>query len=258
MFLHIRSNLKQSTIGTGGNERMNTRLFLISLILLAAGLLAACASVAAPTEAMVEKEAESMPEADEMMKATPTEAMMDKQTLPASEEAVDAMSSTPSPEAMDGQGGNMELPAWFAANLSDVRSGENFTINDLAGKVILVETMAIWCPTCQRQQMQVSELHALLGERDDFTSIGLGIDPNENAEQLKAYIESNGFDWRYAIAPIDVSREIAQLYGDQFVNPPSAPMLIIDRHGGAHPLPFGVKDAQSLMEALIPILNEEM
>jgi cytochrome oxidase Cu insertion factor (SCO1/SenC/PrrC family) len=256
---------------------MNTRLFLINLILLAAGLLAACASVAAPTEVMVEKEVESMPEADEMMKATPTEAMMDKatpdtmmdketptammdkETPPAmTEEAMDAMSSTPSPEAMDEQGAMMEMPAWFAANLSDVRSGENFTINDLAGKVILVESMAIWCPTCLRQQMQVSELHTLLGERDDFASVGLGIDPNENAEQLKAYIESNGFDWRYAIAPVDVSREIAQLYGDQFVNPPSAPMLIIDRHGGAHPLPFGVKDAQSLMEALEPFLNEEM
>ncbi|MCK7526838.1 MAG: hypothetical protein MZV64_59190 [Ignavibacteriales bacterium] len=37
--------------------------------------------------------------------------------------------------------------------------------------------------------------------------------------------------------PADVSREIASLYGDQFLNPPSTPMLIIDRKGVAHPLP---------------------
>ena len=250
---------------------MKTRMSLISLILLAAGLLSACASNAAPKEVMIDKVAETLLKetpADAMMKETPTDgmmkespsaAMMNKVTPTAMmEKSTEAMSTTETPEAMMDEDMTMAAPAWFAATLSDVRSGESFTISDLAGKVVLVETMAIWCPTCLRQQKQVSELHSLLGERADFASIGLGIDPNENAEQLKAYIESNGFDWRYAIAPVEVSREISQLYGDQFINPPSAPMLIIDRHGNAHPLPFGVKDTQSLMETLEPFLNEEM
>ena len=56
----------------------------------------------------------------------------------------------------------------------------------------------------------------------------------------------------------EVSREIAQLYGDLFLNPPSTPMLIVDRKGGAHPLPFGIKSAESLQEALAPFLNEGM
>ncbi len=52
--------------------------------------------------------------------------------------------------------------------------------------------------------------------------------------------------WIYAIAPAEVSREISSLYGDQFLNPPSTPMLLIDRHGNVHPLPFGLKNAGEL------------
>ncbi|MBK7449448.1 MAG: hypothetical protein IPJ47_08455 [Anaerolineales bacterium] len=62
----------------------------------------------------------------------------------------------------------MEAPAWFGIPLTNVRTNETFTIQDLKGKVVLVETMAVWCPNCLKQQGQVQELHTLLGERDDF------------------------------------------------------------------------------------------
>jgi hypothetical protein len=101
-------------------------------------------------------------------------------------------------------------------------------------------------------------LHGLLGERDDFVSIGLDIDPNEDAASLKTYVESNGFDWLYAVPSADTSREIASLYGDQFLNPPSTPILVIDRHGEAHPLPFGIKSAEDLMQTIQPYLDEGM
>jgi len=152
----------------------------------------------------------------------------------------------------------VDLPAWFGATLVDVRTGQPFTINDLQGKVILVETLATWCSNCLKQQNQVLALHDLLGERDDFVSVGLSIDPNEEASVLMKYVDERGFDWIYAIAPAEVSNEIARLYGDQFLNPPSTPMLIIDSHGEVHLLPFGIKDAQDLLDALQPFLDGEM
>jgi len=75
---------------------------------------------------------------------------------------------------------------------------------------------------------------------------------------MKAYILNNGFNWHYAVAPEHVSREIGNLYGSQFLNPPSTPMLIIDSHGEVHTLPFGIKDADTLLEALQPFLDESM
>ena len=72
------------------------------------------------------------------------------------------------------------------------------------------------------------------------------------------YVERNNFDWLYAVSPAEVTREISNLYGDQFINPPSTPMLIIDRQGQVHVLPFGIKSAQQLLEALQPYLQEGM
>jgi hypothetical protein len=150
---------------------------------------------------------------------------------------------------------DMMVPGWFNAALTEVKTGETFTVSDFKGKVVLVETLAMWCSNCLRQQGQVAALHDLLGNRDDFVSLGIDIDPNENADALKAYVEKNGFDWLYTVAPIEVGREISQLYGSQFLNPPSTPMLIIDRDGNVHTLPFGIKSAEELLAALEPLLG---
>lgn len=195
--------------------------------------------MATPTEDMMMHDTATpdtmMEHPTEEMMATPTEDMM--------------MHGTATPEAM------MEPPAWFQASLTNVNDGSSFTIDDFAGKVVLVETMAVWCPTCKRQQDQISILHREMGMNPDVITISLDIDPNEDAAMLQSYASDNGFDWIYAVAPKDVGREIGNLYGDQFLNPPSTPMLIIDQHGEAHPLPFGVKSADDLMNAIEPYLN---
>ncbi len=149
-------------------------------------------------------------------------------------------------------------PSWFKTSLIDVNTGDSFTVADFKGKIVLVETLAMWCSNCLKQQGQVQSLHDLLGERDDFVSVGIDIDPNENADALKSYTINNGFDWLYTVASAEIAREIGQLYGDQFLNPPSTPMLIIDQEGVVHLLPFGIKSAEELREALKPFLDAEM
>lgn len=147
-------------------------------------------------------------------------------------------------------------PNWHNIELTDVNSGQTFSIADFQGKVVLIETMAVWCPFCTDQQRQTQALHGQLGDLDDLVSLSLDIDPNESADILKAHAERFGFNWRYAVVPPEVAREIGQLYGAQYLNPPATPMLIIDRQGQAHTLPFGLKSAGSLQEALAPFLNE--
>lgn len=213
---------------------------------------------AAPT---VEAMAEEKPTADAMMGEKPTAgAMMDEQ--PTAEATMD---ETPAGDAMVDEQPTadammdmpaVELPAWFSASLMDVNSGQRFTVADHQGKVVLVETLAVWCSNCLKQQKQVQALHEALGQRDDFVSIGLDIDLNESADQLRNHAQRNGFDWVYAVATPDVARAISDLYGVNFLNPPSTPMLIIDRAGQAHPLPFGIKSAADLQAALEPFLSE--
>lgn len=168
----------------------------------------------------------------------------------------DVMEDTGS-DMMEQVESDMMSPNWFSETLINAHTGEPFTIDDFQGNVILVETLAMWCSNCLKQQGEVSKLHQSL-DADNFISIGIDIDPNENTDALKSYIEKNGFSWYYAIAPDHVAREIGQLYGTQFLNPPSTPMLIIDSHGEVHTLPFGIKSSEELLGFLQMYLGENM
>lgn len=196
---------------------------------------------------------DGMSKDDEMMEQEATKEEKSMDDAMSGDEEMESDETPEDAEAMDE--GEMPAPAWYNVELMDVNTGESFRVADFEGKVVLVETLAVWCTTCLRQQKEIRALHEALGERDDLISIGLDIDPNENADILKAHSDKNGFDWRYAVVSREVAREIGQLYGDQFLNPPSAPMLIIDRQGQAHPLPFGVKSAKALQEALSPFVE---
>lgn len=146
-------------------------------------------------------------------------------------------------------------PEWFGFELIDVQTGETFTMNDFAGKVVLVETMAIWCPNCVVQAHEVRKLHASLGDPADLISVSLDVDVNEDAASLKEYSEGYGFEWRFAVAPLEVARALGNLYTAQYLNPPLSPMLIIDRTGAVHHLEYGQKSVDVLLESVDPYLS---
>ena len=148
-----------------------------------------------------------------------------------------------------------KLPEWFMIPMIDVQTGETFSMNDFSGRVVLVETMAMWCSPCIIQAREIRTLLELLDEPEDLISVSLDVDPNEEVAALKEYTEENDFKWRFAIAPMDVARELSSLYGAQFLNPPVSAMLIIDRSSNVHTLEFGKKSAEMLLETLKPYLE---
>jgi hypothetical protein len=248
---------------------MRKSYLVLSFALLLAMLLVACNSTSGAVNVMDDMgDMTSEPMSDEGTVAKDDEMMkddsdsMEEMKDDSMTEAGDAMKTDEAGEMQEGKAtmepDAMMTPDWYKVSMTNVQTGENFTIADYSGKVVLVETLAMWCSKCFRQQENVKELHNLLGMRDDFVSVGIDIDPNERADALKNYVGKNDFDWVYSVAPTEVAREIGQLYGTQFLNPPSTPMLIIDRHGEAHPLPFGIKSAQDLLNYLEPFLKESM
>jgi thiol-disulfide isomerase/thioredoxin len=239
----------------------------VALTIIASLLLAACAPAAKATAVMMADEPamDASPTAvrideshdDRVVDSTPTDARMDDAPADA---MVDATSVGEMMDETADADGRMETPAWFDTELINAATGETFRMADFSGsgKVVLVETMAYWCSNCLQQQKEVKQLHELLGMRDDFISLGLDVDPNEDVGTLKSYLERNQFDWIYSVVPAEVSAELAALYGDQYLNPPSTPMLIIDSHGEVHLLPFGIKTAADLQAALQPYLDASM
>lgn len=132
--------------------------------------------------------------------------------------------------------------SWQDVRLQDVNSGEFFTIGGLE-KPLLVETFAVWCPTCTNQQNEIKKLK----NRSNITSVSLDVDPNEDEQQIKRHTEENGFDWRYAVSPSRLTRMLIQEYGNSIANPPSAPVIVVCDNTTDR-LSNGVKTASTLQK----------
>ena len=127
--------------------------------------------------------------------------------------------------------------------LEDISTGNMFKISDFEDKPVLLESFAVWCPTCTRQQQEIKKLHDEIG--DDVISISLNTDPNEYASRILEHVERNGFDWYYAISPVDLTRLLIDEFGINIVNAPSAPVILICNNE-ARKLNSGLKSANEL------------
>jgi hypothetical protein len=136
----------------------------------------------------------------------------------------------------------------LAYELVDVRSGESFTLGELAADgPVLFETMAIWCTSCLQQQREVVVAHDLA----EFTSVGIDVDPNERGPDLAGYAEREGFDWRYVIADQELVALLTERFGFQVTNPPSTPTFIVSPGGTIRALEFNrIRSAEELVSEI--------
>jgi len=143
------------------------------------------------------------------------------------------------------------VPEWFNIKMTDARTGKPFAINDFAGKVVLIETMAQWCPTCREQQDEIKKISGLLGNQSSqVVYVSIDVDINEDEASLKEYAAKLHYPWYFAVAPHEVAHALGNLYGAEYLNPPLAPMLIIDSQRSVYGLPYGLKPANSLKNTL--------
>ena len=122
--------------------------------------------------------------------------------------------------------------AWATAKLVNVSTGESFRIADLAasGKVVFLETMAIWCTNCRLQQREAATaFEALDSERAVW--IAIDVESSESAEALARYREQNGFPFTYVIADAELSRALVADFGDVVLSPPSVNIVVIGTDG---------------------------
>lgn len=152
-----------------------------------------------------------------------------------------------------GAGGGAAREAWRTATLRDVLTGDDFSIADLVGKVVVIEPMAIWCVNCRFQQLEAQHALETLGA-DDVVYLSLDVDARERPEDLAAYTRREGFDWRFAIASTEVSRSLAATFGDQVLSPPATPLIVLSAAGEVVDRHFGGKNAAELVALLRPLL----
>jgi len=140
-------------------------------------------------------------------------------------------------------------PDWRTAELTDAVTGETFRISDFEGKQVLIESFAVWCPTCRKQQEQVKEQ---IEQNPDSNTvhIALDMDPNEDINLVKDHALKNEFDWHFVVAPKGVAQNLIQEFGVGIVNVPSSPMLLVCEDGSVRMLGRGVKSPDVLNNEL--------
>lgn len=155
-----------------------------------------------------------------------------------------------------GNSGSVSAPgetrSWMEFELEDIRTGETFRISDFQGKPILLESFAVWCPTCTKQQNIVKELHEEPGfSEEELISISIDTDQSEDKARVRTHIESNGFNWYYAISPIELTQSLIDEFGNSIVSAPSVPMILICEDGSFRKLGgFGSRSVDKLKQEI--------
>ncbi len=135
-------------------------------------------------------------------------------------------------------------PAWMDVELTDVATGQTFKISDFEGKPILLESFAVWCPTCLAQQKEIKKVRQSEGE--GVIHISLDTDPNEDADMVREHMERNGLDWYFAVSPVELTQALIDEFGLKIVAAPRAPVVLICEDQSTRFLRSGVKSADEL------------
>lgn len=218
----------------------HVRRAVAPVLLLAAALAAgACGSAASPVVDPTASPAASPA-------ATPAPATLAPVEPPPTASPDDGVASPATPEATPEPPAVLDQP-WATAELVDVTTGERFTIAELvaAGRPVILETMAIWCSNCLAQQRRIEEALER-AEPGSVAYVVLAVDPAEDAAKLARYRDQNRFDGMYAVADRGVSRALAAEFGDQVLNPPATPVVVISPSGRVTLTPYGPKSVDEI------------
>jgi len=137
--------------------------------------------------------------------------------------------------------------SWLDIELTDVASGEPFTLASLKGNVVAIEPFAVWCTNCHVQQDNVRAAYADL-EAAGVQFISVGVEPNESPDRINDYRERREYEWTFAQSPIELSRAMADLFGPQILAVPSTPLIILDEEGEVVFQDFGFQGPDSLRD----------
>jgi thiol-disulfide isomerase/thioredoxin len=138
----------------------------------------------------------------------------------------------------------VETMGWMDTELIDVITGETFKVSDFRGKIILLESFAVWCPTCLAQQKEMKKIMEFEGK--EIVHISLDTDPNEDAAKVKDHAEGNDLNWYFAVSPQELTETLIDEFGLEVVSAPRAPIVLICEDGSSRMLRSGLKSADDI------------
>lgn len=138
---------------------------------------------------------------------------------------------------------------WQERELEDVTTGETFTVSEI-DRPVVIHTFATYCPTCNRHQDGVTDEYESVS--DEIAFVDLTIDSNDDPEDLQAHAENNGHEWRFGVAPDDLTSDLVEAFGNTVTAPSQSPLIIVCPDGSADAIS---KPAE--METILAAVEEQ-
>ena len=140
-------------------------------------------------------------------------------------------------------GGSPSGPYQFTLKNLD---GEDVSLSDFEGQVILVNFWATWCPPCK---VEMPFLQTYYDAHKDDGFVLLAIDVNESQAQVDEFITAYGYTFPVLL---DNTGDVSQAYGS-----PGLPYsVVIDREGKVAYRHSGVFTPDLLEQEITPLLTE--
>lgn len=148
-----------------------------------------------------------------------------------------------------------EAPAWKTIELTDVRTDQVYTIEELAGCVVYVEPMATWCSSCRQQLKFVQEALPEI-DQDRVVVIALSVETDLDPATLASYAEQSEFDFVFSVATEDMLRAIVDDFGRSAIVPPSTPHFIVAADGSVSDLSTGFVEPDDIIAKINETLEQ--
>ena len=83
--------------------------------------------------------------------------------------------------------------------------GNPVRLHSLAGKPVVLNFWASWCPPCRAEMPDMEALKAMLGDRVQFVGVNVG----ESAKEVRHFALENGLSWMFLT---DSDGRVSDLY----------------------------------------------
>lgn len=130
----------------------------------------------------------------------------------------------------------------------EAKDGKKISIDNLKGKVVLLNFFATWCPPCREELPRLQkELWDKLGHREDFEIMVLARE--EGWDKLDPFMKSNSYN--FPVFP-DLNRKVFSLFAEQ-----SIPRnVLVDKEGNIIYLSIGYTAAE--FTGLIKLIQTQL
>lgn len=144
------------------------------------------------------------------------------------------------PATTDGNPGSMAA----AYQVTDL-DGKTVTHADFAGKVVILDFWATWCPPCKAEIPHFNTLQAKYGSQG-LNIVGMSLDTG-GAKEVREFMQKTKIDYTMLIA----SDEVAKAYGGINSIPTT---FVIDRQGKIVKRFIGFTSPEVFEETIAPLL----